>query len=192
MKLGLKQRMYNAEVRNRRVRLGLSQLHLAQKVGVSVGAVCAVETLRLCSPTAPVVVKLSVFFGVSPETLCPTWLKMVRDMPKEVDRQAEVTDMTLQVAMKRQLSLPGPETQEIEIDREFLKERLKSEMALLNFRERQALEMKYGIPDGREFTHVEIAKTMRITNSRVHQIVAAAMRKLQKPAFSRRLEAWVQ
>lgn len=67
MKLGLFQRLYNAEVRSRREALGLTQLELAKKVGMSGGAVCAVESLRIATPASLIVQKLALFFGVAPE-----------------------------------------------------------------------------------------------------------------------------
>jgi transcriptional regulator with XRE-family HTH domain len=107
MKLGLQQRLYNAEIRSRRIRLGLSQHALALKIGVTTAAVGQIETLRRVNHS-PTVIKLAEFFGVSPETLCPLWLKEIRKIPRLVRTEKEFEREGLAFLADRP-GLPAPE-----------------------------------------------------------------------------------
>lgn len=82
MKIGLRQSLYNAEIRKRRVALGLSQGELAKRLGVSTGAISHIETLRTVSQDNAILTKLAGFFGCSIDDICPRWLVEIRDVPK--------------------------------------------------------------------------------------------------------------
>ncbi len=118
MKLGITQALYNAEVRNRRLQLGLSQLELAKKAGLDAQAVGRVETLRIVNPKAAVFLKLAAFFGVAPTDLCPEWLKLVDGLPKKRDVQADVDAPQLEGMVKKVGLLPAPKTHVEEVERD--------------------------------------------------------------------------
>lgn len=70
------------------------------------------------------------------------------------------------------------------------KDRIPKVLDTLTFREGQILRCRYGLNEGgHEFTLAECAKIFRISLERVRMIEARAIRKMQHPARSSRLEA---
>lgn len=65
----------NAEVKSRRLRMGLTQQQLAEKLGISKSAIGQLETFRSAPET--VVRKVAGFFDVDPDALVPPWLRAV-------------------------------------------------------------------------------------------------------------------
>jgi len=72
-----------------------------------------------------------------------------------------------------------------------LRERLDEVLATLGPREREILVLRYGMRDGYTYTLEEIARRFNVTRERVRQIEAKALRKLQHPTRSRRLEGFL-
>ncbi len=70
----------------------------------------------------------------------------------------------------------------------FAKERIEEVLNTLTEREREVIKMRYGIGHGRSYTLEEISKVFKVTRERIRQIQAKAVRKLQHPARSRKLE----
>jgi RNA polymerase primary sigma factor len=68
-----------------------------------------------------------------------------------------------------------------------LKERLREVLASLNQRERDVLESRFGLRDGRPQTLEELGRKYQITRERVRQIEAKALRKMRHPARIREL-----
>lgn len=65
------------------------------------------------------------------------------------------------------------------VDDIFRGERVESLLNLMNPREREILEMRFGLADGEIHTLNEAAKRFRITRERVRQIEAMALKKLR-------------
>src|SRR5579859_3508772 len=61
----------------------------------------------------------------------------------------------------------------------------------LSVREEKVVSMRFGLEDGSEHTLEEIGKVFALTRERIRQIEAKALRKLRKPAHSRRLRAFL-
>ncbi len=71
--------------------------------------------------------------------------------------------------------------------RHLLKEHLDRVLGMLSLRERQILELRYGLNDGEPKTLEEISALLGITRERARQIESRALRKLRHPHFSRGL-----
>ena len=71
--------------------------------------------------------------------------------------------------------------------RDILREQVKSALAVLSDREREVLELRYGLSDGKEQTLEEVGQHFELTRERVRQIEAKALRKLRHPTRSRPL-----
>jgi RNA polymerase primary sigma factor len=84
--------------------------------------------------------------------------------------------------------LPGPVDA---ASREMLKEHMREILGSLNDREREVLEMRYGLKDGRYYTLEEVGKAFEVTRERVRQIEARALRKLRHPLRSRKLRDYL-
>jgi RNA polymerase primary sigma factor len=76
--------------------------------------------------------------------------------------------------------------------RSMMKERLEGILETLSFREREILKMRFGIGTGFQYTLKDIGRIFRLTRERVRQIEAKALRKLQHPIRSRRLEGFLE
>ncbi len=71
--------------------------------------------------------------------------------------------------------------------REMLREQVKNALAVLSDREREVLELRFGLIDGKDHTLEEVGQYFKVTRERVRQIEAKALRKLRHPTRSRHL-----
>lgn len=97
MRVEYTQRIRNGEVKARRLALGLSQKQLGEKIGYSVAAISHIEAFRSRLVGQPILEALSRFFCVPVDTLYPSWLFEVAQIPVEVTTNLEVD----QVAFER-------------------------------------------------------------------------------------------
>jgi len=75
---------------------------------------------------------------------------------------------------------------------EMLKDKIHSVLDTLTYREREIIKLRYGIGDGYTYTLEEVGRRFRVTRERVRQIEAKAIRKLQHPIRSRKLEGFME
>jgi len=75
--------------------------------------------------------------------------------------------------------------------RELLKEQVQNALSVLTERERQVLEMRFGLRDGKDYTLEEVGKHFKVTRERIRQIEAKALRKLRHPTRSRHLRDYL-
>jgi len=69
---------------------------------------------------------------------------------------------------------------------------LEEVLSTLNKREREIIEMRYGLVDGVEHTLEEVGASFNITRERVRQIETKALRKLRHPTRIRKLRnTWI-
>ncbi len=73
-----------------------------------------------------------------------------------------------------------------------LKERIRTVLGMLTFREREILKLRFGIGVGYTYTLEEVGRLFKITRERVRQIQAKAVRKLQHPIRSKKLEGFLE
>ncbi|MEK7483275.1 MAG: RNA polymerase sigma factor RpoD [Planctomycetota bacterium] len=74
---------------------------------------------------------------------------------------------------------------------EMLKEKIEKVLQTLTYREREIIKLRYGIGDGYTYTLEEVGRIFKVTRERVRQIEAKAVRKLQHPVRSRKLEGFL-
>ena len=75
--------------------------------------------------------------------------------------------------------------------RQMLKEQIRSALGVLSERERQVLEMRFGLLDGHDNTLEEVGQYFNVTRERIRQIEAKALRKLRHPTRSRELREYL-
>jgi RNA polymerase primary sigma factor len=75
--------------------------------------------------------------------------------------------------------------------KELLKEQVQNALSVLTERERQVLEMRFGLRDGKDYTLEEVGKHFKVTRERIRQIEAKALRKLRHPTRSRHLRDYL-
>jgi RNA polymerase primary sigma factor len=76
--------------------------------------------------------------------------------------------------------------------RQLLKEQIKAALGVLSEREREVLEMRFGLSDGQDHTLEEVGKHFGVTRERIRQIEAKALRKLRHPTRSRQLRDYLE
>ncbi len=74
---------------------------------------------------------------------------------------------------------------------QLLKEQVRSALSVLTDREREVLEMRFGLKDGQDHTLEEVGQHFRVTRERIRQIEAKALRKLRHPTRSRQLRDYL-
>jgi RNA polymerase primary sigma factor len=75
--------------------------------------------------------------------------------------------------------------------REMLREQVQHALAALSERERQVLELRFGLIDGKDHTLEEVSRYFNVTRERIRQIEAKALRKLRHPTRSRQLRDYL-
>ena len=75
--------------------------------------------------------------------------------------------------------------------REMLREQVQNALNALSERERQVLELRFGLVDGKDHTLEEVSGFFSVTRERIRQIEAKALRKLRHPARSRQLKDYL-
>ena len=74
---------------------------------------------------------------------------------------------------------------------EMLKDKIDAVLKTLTYREREIVKLRYGIGDGYTYTLEEVGRIFKVTRERVRQVEAKAIRKLQHPVRSRKLEGFL-
>jgi len=85
----------------------------------------------------------------------------------------------------------GAESPVTAATQEMLKDKIKHVLNTLTYREREIIKLRYGLGTGQTYTLEEVGKMFNVTRERVRQIEAKAVRKLQHPVRSRRLEGFL-
>ncbi len=75
--------------------------------------------------------------------------------------------------------------------RDMLREQVQHALESLSDRERDVLELRFGLRDGREHTLEEVSRYFDVTRERVRQIEAKALRKLRQPSRSHDLRDYL-
>ena len=132
----------------------------------------------------------------------------VEEITEEADMSLEETRRVLKIS-KHPISLDRPigESEDsyfgdfIEDDdvdspvasatQEMLKERIDIILKTLSYREREIIKLRYGIGDGYTYTLEEVGRIFKVTRERVRQVEAKAIKKLQHPVRSRKLEGFL-
>jgi len=76
--------------------------------------------------------------------------------------------------------------------REMLREAMQHALAVLSDREREVLELRFGLMDGKEHTLEEVGQYFNVTRERIRQIESKALRKLRHPTRSRFLRDFLR
>ena len=71
---------------------------------------------------------------------------------------------------------------------EILKDELREVLDTLTVREKEVLELRFGLFDGSSHTLEEVGKQFKVTRERIRQIEAKALRKLRHPSRAKKLK----
>lgn len=76
-------------------------------------------------------------------------------------------------------------------DQQLLREEIRKVLGQLTLRERQVIELRFGLVDDHDHTLEEVGKKLKVTRERVRQIEERAIRKLRHPQASRILREYL-
>lgn len=76
-------------------------------------------------------------------------------------------------------------------DQQLLREEIRRALNLLTTRERQVIELRFGLVDDHDHTLEEVGRKLKVTRERVRQIEERAIRKLRHPQASRVLKDYL-
>jgi len=68
---------------------------------------------------------------------------------------------------------------------------MQNALTVLPERERQVLELRFGLLDGKDHTLEEVSRYFNVTRERIRQIESKALRKLRHPMRSRQLRDYL-
>ena len=108
---------------------------------------------------------------------------MSLEMPVGTEDDSELADFIEDETM------PAPDDA---TSKRLLEEHIHSALDILNEREREVLEMRYGLQDGRTHTLEEVGKAFGVTRERIRQIETKALRNLRHPGRSRKLRDFLE
>ncbi len=112
----------------------------------------------------------------------------VSQEPVSIDSPVGTEDSSLLGDFIEDETLPGPVDS---ADRQLLREQVRSALSVLTPREREVLELRFGLQDGQDHTLEEVGKHFNVTRERIRQIEAKALRKLRHPTRSRQLRDYL-
>lgn len=189
-KIGIQHRIFNNEVRKRRVALGLTQKQLGLVIDKSHTYLSALESFRLF-PTEEDGIKLAEVLQSTPQELFPKWLEYFKPKQTTIISEHEVTPQMLTGGLSQFLLESGDEQNMIDsIDKDFLKEEIDKVMDSLSPREVKVLKLRFGLGTEKQLTLEDTAQVFRVTRERIRQIEAKAIRKLKHPSRASKLKGF--
>jgi RNA polymerase primary sigma factor len=75
--------------------------------------------------------------------------------------------------------------------RDMLRDQIQNALAVLSEREREVLEMRFGLMDGKDHTLEEVGQAFNVTRERIRQIESKALRKLRHPTRAKLLKPYL-
>jgi RNA polymerase primary sigma factor len=151
-----------------------------------VGTLAAIERVRgelsVANGREPTVEEIAAAIGVSAEETRS--LRVVARHPVSLH---EPLGGDGERALEDFLNDPSATNPGAMVDQHLLRERISEVLRSLTPREREVIELRFGLRDGQPRTLEEVARTYGITRERIRQIEARGLLKLRQPVRSQRL-----
>jgi RNA polymerase primary sigma factor len=156
-----------------------------------VGTLAAVERVRgelsIAQGREPTVEEISAVLGVTPEETQS--LRVVARHPVSLH---EPLGGDGERALEDFLDDPDATNPGKAVDQHLLRERIGEVLRSLTPREREVIELRFGLRDGQPRTLEEVARAYGITRERIRQIEARGLLKLRQPLRSQRLAEFAE
>jgi len=168
-------KLRNARAIELRVQLGLSQVKTAKAIGVSQGALCALECLRFAVVSVIALKKISQFYNVAEEEL----------VPPELRNQILRANFTITGSINSKRLLTHPAMMMLEDkNAPLLDEEMKTIIAEavqhLEFRQQEIVRLRYGLANGMTHTLKECARILGTSLNNVHRQEGRALQELRR------------
>jgi RNA polymerase primary sigma factor len=156
-----------------------------------VGMLAAIERVRgeltVSSGREPSVEEISTVLGVKPDET-----RSLRVVGRHPISLHEPVGGEGERALEEFLSDHGAINPGQHVDQRLLRERITEVLRSLAQREREVIELRFGLRDGQPRTLDEVAKVYGITRERIRQIEARGLLKLRQPLRSQRLAEFAE
>src|SRR5258708_867982 len=156
-----------------------------------VGRLADIERVRgelaAASGREPTVEEISEALGVDPEETRS--LRVVARHPVSLH---EPLGGDGERALEDFLDDPHADNPGLLVDQHLLRDRIAEVLRSLTPREREVIELRFGLKDGQPRTLDEVAKCYGITRERIRQIEARSLLKLRQPIRSQRLAGFAE
>lgn len=178
--LGLTKSIFNAELRQRRLALGLKQGELGKLAGLSAISISQYETFR-AFPTPEMAQTLAKILNTDKDTLFPAWLKEYHLPKASITEIHQITSISLAEGMTEILSLESGIDLEQDMDDKLLKAGISTALnEILSLREQKILTLRFGLNGTEPQTLEEVSKEFGVTRERVRQMEQKALSKLRR------------
>ena len=191
---GIKSRLYNWNMRSKRLNKGLSQKGLGELVGCNISTIGHYESLR-AFPLPERASKIAGILETSVEVLFPEWLREFK-----LKTVPTIQDERITLERARELRLFDPkalitdgniESVDAAIDNELLSEQIRQVLHRLSPREREVLELRFGLVDDIPRTYEQVGSRLNVTRERIRQIEHVALKHLRHPSRSKHLRGFL-
>jgi RNA polymerase primary sigma factor len=156
-----------------------------------IGTLAAMERIRgeltLEHGREPTVEEIAASLGVTPEET-----RSLRAVSRHPVSLHEPLGGEGERALSDFLDDPGADHPGQTVDQHLLRERISEVLRSLTPREREVIELRFGLKDGHPRTLDEVARTYGITRERIRQIEARGLIKLRQPGRSQRLMGFAE
>jgi RNA polymerase primary sigma factor len=156
-----------------------------------VGTLAAVERVRgelsVQHGREPTVEEIAAVLGVTPEET-----QSLRAVSRHPVSLHEPLGGDGERALEDFLDDPGATNPGLTVDQHLLRERIGEVLRSLTPREREVIELRFGLRDGQPRTLEEVARAYGITRERIRQIEARGLLKLRQPLRSQRLAEFAE
>lgn len=183
-RFGLKQRIYNRNMRLARIKLGYSQKILAGLAGVNVNIINSYESFRGFPSKIETAKRIADILEIPLESIFPLWLRKlkIKSFPETIEeRSISLEEM---ISLKRispeGLMLAGHEEEFKKLNHVFLREQIKKVLDSLPEREKRVLELRLGLGDNEIISFRKIGQKIGVTPERVRQIQFRALGRIRK------------
>jgi RNA polymerase primary sigma factor len=156
-----------------------------------VGTLAAVERVRgelsVASGREPTVEEIAAVLGVTPEET-----QSLRAVSRHPVSLHEPLGGDGERALEDFLNDPDAASPGRTVDQHLLRDRIGEVLRSLTPREREVIELRFGLKDGQPRTLEEVARAYGITRERIRQIEARGLLKLRQPLRSQRLAEFAE
>ena len=179
--LRFKMTIKNHELEKARLKAGLQQSQLGEKIGLAGTTISQIECCRQY-PTIENQKKIAKVFGMQVETLFPEWLEVFSKKWNDAEKSRIVPVNLLQINSPELLALPSGDYEEMQrVAENAIAKKILADVAMdvLTEREIKVLDMRFGMNNGYTQTIEEVGKEFGLSRERICQIEAKAIEKLR-------------
>ena len=185
--VGVQHRIFNNEVRSRRLAMGLTQKQLGALIDRGGIWVSHLENFRFY-PIKELANELAEILNVNVNVLFPPWLKIFKPKRTLVITEHIVNAPLLDSHISQHLLANGEDQFRDMFDKNLLKEGIAEVLTSLKPRERQILELRFGIGGNKPKDLESLGRIFGVTRERIRQIEAKALMKLKHPTRRKKMQ----